>query len=205
MDIDQRRNDMRMDSPDYSAAGQIRVVRRDGIVQGSPAMDDANALCEINLNSSVETKRAAVGNLYRSLPDYSIKNANCSGLDLISPKTDNFWGRVRRWIAEDYFIVEVSTVYKAITVLNVLLTVCVLVMAYLMWYNGCAMQVVSTTSGETPSPSLKSFIHVVNDYITPALSAIVMTYATWRVFKRTTAECIGPARTARRAAVYASN
>lgn len=184
-----RRDGIQPGSSEYTDARGLLGARKVAMVDNSMAMADAKALFEINTNSSIATKKAAIGNLYKSLPDYSIKNSGCRGLDYVSPSKGNLFGRLRRWLDEDYIVIEVSTLYKIITVLNLLLMISVIVMAYLMWYNACTMQVVST-NGEPVSPHLAMFIKVVNDYISPILGGIVFVYGTWRVVKRTTAECM---------------
>lgn len=166
-------------------------VRKDAITTESPAGIDASALTEVNINSSDRTRRFAISNLYKTLPDHSLKNSNCKGLEVVSPYKDNLFSRVKRWIDEDYYITEVSAFYKIITVLNVGLLICVIVLSYRLWSNNCEL-VVTAKAGEQVDPdSLKSLDNYKTalDYINPAISVIVFIYSSYRVFKRTTKKC----------------
>lgn len=208
MDTVDRRNDMTIEADSYKIANEVPILRRrEAIIEGSPAMADANAITEININASLDTKRATVGNLYKSLPDHSLSNSNCRGAEYISPWQDNFiLSRFKRWLDEDYYIIAVTPTYKIITMLNVILIICVMILAYRMWSNDTHLEVVSNTGAEV-SNGLKTFKVVVNDWLNPIIGAIVFCYSTWRVFKRTTGECKNQrnARLGRRNNVYRVN
>lgn len=186
---DNRRDDITLKSASYRNARDIPVIRRrDALKQGTPGMEDVEALEEIS-KSSLLTKRAMVGNLYKNLPDYDIKNSNCKGLQYVRPSQGNFFHtRFKRWLDEDYYIIEVSSIYKIITMLNVILIICVMVLSYRMWSNNTHLEVVSNDGGEV-SKELKIFKIIVNDWLNPIIGATVFLYSTWRVLKRTTGEC----------------
>ncbi len=170
------------------------IVRRNAITSSSPAGVDASAVAEVNINASANTRKTAISNLYCTLPDHSLKNSNCSWFGLFSSKeNNNLWHRFKRWKDEDYFISEVSIWYKLITILNVLLLICVMVLAFRLWTNDCELAVVAKKDkvvSEEKINSLKTFKIVVNDWINPAISGLVFLYSTYRVLKRTTVPCV---------------
>lgn len=169
----------------------LTPARRNAITIGSPADVDASALTEVNINSSDNTRRFAISNLYKTLPDHSLRNSNCKGLDVLNPYKDNLFSRVKRWIDEEYYITEVSVFYKIITVLNVGLLICVIVLSYRLWLNDCELVVTAKVGKEVDPDSLKSLDNYkrVMDYVNPSISVIVFIYSFYRVFKRTTKKC----------------
>ena len=179
------------------------IYRRNAMTINSPEMADADALTEFNINSSLDTKRKAIENLYKTLPDYKISNSKCKNSQYISWWQNNFiFSRFKRWLDEDYYIIEVSAIYKIITVLNVLLIICVMILSYRMWSNNCTLEVVSKNNNEVDS-GLKIFKVAINDWLNPIIGFIVFSYSTYRVFKRTTGECkTNPGLSQRRNNVY---
>ncbi len=181
------------DAESLSSASRAPDARRNALVADSPAGVDAMALNEVNTNASNNTRRDVISNLYRTLPDHSLKNSECHGWGLISPKTANDpISRLIKWKNEEYYITEVSTAYKIITVLNVLLLICVMVLSYRLWVNECVL-VVQPQAGkqidQKTMTSLSLFKSVINDWLSPSISFVVFVYSTYRVIKRTTSHC----------------
>lgn len=166
--------------------------RRKAVAVGDGAYKDAEAVKEMNINADDVTVRQYIENAYKyQLPDSKLGNSHCTPSQLLSG-VNNPWQRVMRWKNEDYYIVGVSTTYKFMTILNLILIIATVLLSFYVWQKKCEIKLVSKEGADTKPEEIQKLqkIHkMVGTYMSVSISILLFIYGASRVFKRTTRAC----------------
>lgn len=132
-----------------------------------------------------------IGDIYRSLPSYSSKNAKCYGRERFSG-VNNVPNRVKTWWNEDYYIVKCDWKETLITMLDIFVIIAVMMISVMIYLNDLEVTI-SAKKGKHVDPTTLKELNMwhgkIMTYAKIAVGVLVCGFRAYGLYKRTTLAC----------------